>query len=52
MKIQIKYDSCWQNSILNDTTKSLKSNVREFNKSKPNGNMQPITKQTILVHPE
>ena len=48
MKVQIKYDSCWQNSILDDKTSSPNSNTRKFNKSKPGGNIQKISKNTVL----
>ncbi len=45
MIIGIEYDSCWQNSVLDNETELNKSSVRKFNKS--NGN-QPISKNTIL----
>jgi len=48
MKIHIEYDSCWQNSFLDDKASSTKSNVRKFNKSKTKGNLQQISKNTIL----
>jgi hypothetical protein len=49
--IGIKYNSCWQNSFLdNKENKIAKTGGyrREFNKSKLNGNTQPIGKNTIL----
>ena len=48
MRIYIEYDSCWQNSFLDNKTRSPNSNTRKFNKSKPEGNNQQITKNTIL----
>lgn len=48
MNIFIKYESCWQNSILENKTISPKSSVRKFNKSKKNGNLQPISKNTVM----
>jgi hypothetical protein len=50
--IGIKYDSCWQNSFLDDKEKKIAKTggyIREFNiKTKPNGGAQPISKNTIL----
>jgi len=46
--ISIEYDSCWQNSILNDKAESRTSPARKFNKSKSSGNIQPIGENTIL----
>lgn len=48
MKIVIEYDSCWQNSVLDNKTLSPNSSTRKFNKNKPGGNYQNITKSTIL----
>jgi hypothetical protein len=49
--IDIKYNSCWQNSFLDDKEKKIAKTggfARKFNKSKANGNAQPISKNTIL----
>lgn len=48
MKIYIEYDSCWQSSVLDNEAISEKSNTRKFNKSKPNGNVQKVSINTIL----
>lgn len=48
MKIHIEYDSCWQNSILDNKTISPNSTTRKFNKSKSAGNIQRISKNTVL----
>jgi hypothetical protein len=48
MKICIEYDSCWQNSILDNKTISPDSNTRKFNKSKSGGNIEKISKNTVL----
>ena len=48
MRIYIEYDSCWQNSILDNKTISPNSKTRKFNKSKPGGNSQKISKSTVL----
>lgn len=46
MNIIIEYDSCWQNSVLDNNTISPQSNTRKFNKS--GSNFQPITKNTVM----
>ena len=54
MKISIAYDSCWQNSVLDDKkeyfkkSKPEKGYKRKFNKSKSTGNLQPISQNTVL----
>ncbi len=48
MKIYIEFDSSWQNSFLDDKPISINSNTRKFNKSKPEGNLQRISKSTVL----
>jgi len=48
MKIYIEFDSSWQNSFLDDKPISINSNTRKFNKSKSEGNLQRISKSTVL----
>jgi hypothetical protein len=50
--IDIKYNSCWQNSFLDDKENKIARTggyARKFNiTTKPNGGIQPISKNTIL----